>query len=427
MVAWTRAPTSSPRCSRVVGRFRRQLRRSAGRGFDATGLTEAQAELLRLVGRRPDISVREAAAELGLVPNTASTLVSKLASDGLLTRTVDADDRRVGRLRLTESAQHIADASRAAGRAALSEVLDELDAGPDRRAEPRPGGDGGHHPQIAGEARMTPTADLAVDCRHLTHRYGDFTAVDDLTLQVSAGETVGLLGPNGAGKTTVVRVLTTLTPVQAGEVYVFGLDSRRQTMDIRHNIGYVPQQLSIEPMLTGRQNVELVRPALRRAAASSAPTASTRRSTRCSCSTSPTSWRRTYSGGMVRRLELAQALVNRPSLLILDEPTVGLDPIARDGVWAQVADMQAEFGMTVLLTTHYMEEADALCDRVALMHHGGLQAVGTPAELKAQACQPDATLEDVFRHYAGSDLDEETSKTGLREIRSSRRTARRVS
>lgn len=111
----------------VVGRFRRQLRRSAGRGFDATGLTEAQAELLRLVGRQPDISVREAATELGLVPNTASTLVSKLAGEGLLTRTIDSEDRRVGRLRLTDAAQHIADASRAAGRAALEEVLGELD------------------------------------------------------------------------------------------------------------------------------------------------------------------------------------------------------------------------------------------------------------------------------------------------------------
>ena len=111
----------------VVGRFRRQLRRSAGRGFDASGLTEAQAELLRLVGRRPDISVTEAAAELGLVPNTTSTLVSKLASDGLITRAVDSDDRRVGRLRLTDSAQHVADAARAAGRAALSEVLGDLD------------------------------------------------------------------------------------------------------------------------------------------------------------------------------------------------------------------------------------------------------------------------------------------------------------
>jgi len=112
----------------VVGRFRRQLRRSTGRGFDAAGLTESQAELLRLIGRQPGISVREAAAELGLVPNTASTLVSKLASDGLLIRTVDADDRRVGRLRLTGPAQRIADQSRLARRAALAAVLDELDA-----------------------------------------------------------------------------------------------------------------------------------------------------------------------------------------------------------------------------------------------------------------------------------------------------------
>lgn len=112
----------------VVGRFRRQLRRSAGRGFDATGLTQSQAELLRLVGRRPGISVREAAEELGLVPNTASTLVSKLAADGLVIRDADADDRRVGRLRLTEPAQRIADRTRAARRATLAGVLDDLDA-----------------------------------------------------------------------------------------------------------------------------------------------------------------------------------------------------------------------------------------------------------------------------------------------------------
>ena len=113
--------------SAVVGRFRRQLRRSTGRSFDIAGLSEAQAELLRLVGRRAGISIREAATELGLAPNTASTLVSRLAADGLLIRTVDANDRRVGRLRLTDPAQRIADASRAARRAALSGVLAELD------------------------------------------------------------------------------------------------------------------------------------------------------------------------------------------------------------------------------------------------------------------------------------------------------------
>jgi ABC-2 type transport system ATP-binding protein len=233
----------------------------------------------------------------------------------------------------------------------------------------------------------------------------------------------------------VVRVLTTLTPVQRGEVYVFGLDSRRHTMDIRYNIGYVPQQLSIESALTGRQNVELF--------ARLYDVPRRQRSDRVDEALHAMQLldvadglAGTYSGGMVRRLELAQALVNRPSLLILDEPTVGLDPIARDSVWTQVGHMQEEFGMTVLLTTHYMEEADALCDRVALMHHGRLQAVGSPAELKrtvsAQAhvaanAAPAATLEDVFRHYAGSDLAEDSSQTGFREVRSSRRTARRVS
>ena len=274
---------------------------------------------------------------------------------------------------------------------------------------------------------MTPTP--AIECRNLTHRYGDFTAVDDVTLEVQAGETLGLLGPNGAGKTSVVRVLTTLTPVQHGEVRIFGLDARRDTMDIRHNLGYVPQQLSIESALTGRQNVDLfarlydVPRKQRRARVDEALSA-------MQLLDVAENLAGTYSGGMVRRLELAQALVNRPSLLILDEPTVGLDPIARDGVWSQVADMQAEYGMTVLLTTHYMEEADALCDRVALMHHGVLQAVGSPHDLKSALssdASPDPTLEDVFRHYAGSDLTAVTARRHLGEIRSSRRAARRAS
>jgi ABC-2 type transport system ATP-binding protein len=269
------------------------------------------------------------------------------------------------------------------------------------------------------------TKELAIDCQHLTHRYGKFVAVDDLTLQVRAGETVGLLGPNGAGKTTVVRVLTTLTPVQDGTVSVFGLDAKRDTMDIRYNIGYVPQQLSIESALTGRQNVQWF--------ARLYDVPRRQRNDRVDEALEAMNLldvadglAGTYSGGMVRRLELAQALVNRPSLLILDEPTVGLDPIARDGVWSQVQRMQDEFGMTVLLTTHYMEEADVLCDRVALMHHGKLQTVGSPTELKA-AVGPDASLEDVFRHHAGSDLADDTPRPGLREIRSSRKTARRVS
>jgi ABC-2 type transport system ATP-binding protein len=271
---------------------------------------------------------------------------------------------------------------------------------------------------------MSGSLPMAVDCAHLTYRYGQFTAVDDLTLQVRPGETLGLLGPNGAGKTTLVRMLTTLTPVQEGELRIFGLDSRRQTVDIRSNIGYVPQQLSIEPALTGRQNVEWfarlygVPRTARAGRAAQALAAMELRDVADKLAG-------TYSGGMVRRLEVAQALVNRPSLLVLDEPTVGLDPIARDGVWTQVRNMQAQFGMTVLLTTHYMEEADVLCDRVALMHHGALRAVGTPADLKSKV-SPVATLEDVFRHYAACDLANVEDSTGFREIRSSRRVASRA-
>jgi ABC-2 type transport system ATP-binding protein len=275
---------------------------------------------------------------------------------------------------------------------------------------------------------MSGSLPMAVDARNVTYRYGQFTAVDDVTLQVRPGETMGLLGPNGAGKTTMVRMLTTLTPVQHGELRIFGMDARRQTTDIRSNIGYVPQQLSIEPALTGKQNVAWfarlygVPRAERADRVDQALVAMDLIDVADRLASS-------YSGGMVRRLEVAQALVNRPSLLVLDEPTVGLDPIARDGVWEQVQKMQAEFGMTVLLTTHYMEEADALCDRVALMHRGQLRAVGTPDRLKAKV-SANATLEDVFRHYAASGLADEADPSeangSIREIRSSRKVARRV-
>jgi ABC-2 type transport system ATP-binding protein len=134
----------------------------------------------------------------------------------------------------------------------------------------------------------------------------------------------------------------------------------------------------------------------------------------------------TYSGGMVRRLELAQALVNAPRLLVLDEPTVGLDPIARTDVWEYITRLRDEFAMTVLMTTHYMDEADTYCDRVALMHHGTIRATGTPAELKS-GLGGHATLDDVFRHYSGGGtLDDDSAKGGLRDVRQSRRTARRL-
>ncbi|MFI6996502.1 ATP-binding cassette domain-containing protein [Nocardia sp. NPDC050175] len=264
----------------------------------------------------------------------------------------------------------------------------------------------------------------AVECTGLTHRYGEHIVVDHVNLRIERGEVFGLLGPNGAGKTTTIRLLTTLMPVQEGTVRVLGFEVGRRDIDIRYNLGYVPQQLSIEGALTGRQNVTWFarlfdvprRERAKRVEEVLAAMDLLDVADRLAAS---------YSGGMVRRLELAQALVNRPALLILDEPTVGLDPIARDSVWDRVRDLRHRFGTTVLLTTHYMAEADLLCDRVALLHKGKLQTVGSPTELKA-ALGPDATLEDVFRHH-GAALDEDsTTEGGLRGVRSTRRTAQRA-
>lgn len=264
----------------------------------------------------------------------------------------------------------------------------------------------------------------AVECAGLVHRFGAVAAVDRLDLRIEPGEVFGLLGPNGAGKTTTIRVLTTLLPVAAGRVRVFGIDVARRPDRVRSALGYVPQQLSVEGALTGRQNVtwfaRLFDVPRRERAARVAEALSAVDLTDAADRVA-----RTYSGGMIRRLELAQAMVNRPPLLVLDEPTVGLDPIAREGVWQRLAVLRAEYGVTVLLTTHYMEEADELCDTVALMHRGRIAVAGSPAELKAEL-GPAATLQDVFHRWAGAELAGDTGTGGLADVRSGRRTAHRL-
>jgi ABC-2 type transport system ATP-binding protein len=263
-----------------------------------------------------------------------------------------------------------------------------------------------------------------VVCSGLTYRFGTFTAVDHVDLRIEQGETFGLLGPNGAGKTTTIRMLTTLLRPMEGRVSVLGIDAAEQPMRVRRMIGYVPQMLSADGTLTGRENVEMfarlfdVPRSVRRERVESALAAMGM--------TEPANRQvKTYSGGMVRRLELAQALVNAPRLLVLDEPTVGLDPIARTDVWEFIAGLRESADMTVLMTTHYMDEADTYCDRVALMHAGSIRATGTPGLLKATLGQ-DATLDDVFRHYTGDTLDDNTDKGGIRDVRRARRTASRL-
>jgi ABC-2 type transport system ATP-binding protein len=272
-------------------------------------------------------------------------------------------------------------------------------------------------------AASAPNPIPAVQVDDLTVQFDAVRAVDGISFRVKQGEVFGLLGPNGAGKTTTIRVLTTLLPLRQGRARIFGLDVRRESMAIRQIIGYVPQQLSIDSSLTGWENVWLfarlfdvpARERKERIAESLATVGLTDAANRLA---------RTYSGGMVRRLELAQALINRPRLLIMDEPTIGLDPVARSDVWERVETLRREYGMTVLVTTHYMDEADALCHRLAIMHHGRIRAEGTPRELKDSVC-PGATLDDVFRHYAGDRLEDDSGES-LRQVRSARRTARRL-
>ncbi|MGW6734944.1 ABC transporter ATP-binding protein [Streptomyces sp. NPDC055013] len=273
----------------------------------------------------------------------------------------------------------------------------------------------------------------AVACTGLAYAFGETNAVDGLDLTVAQGEVFGLLGPNGAGKTTAIRCITTLLPVPTGMVNVFGRDAAGDRMAVRRLLGYVPQQLSADSSLTGRENVVLFArvfdvPRRERAARVGQALAAV------GLTDAADRLAGTYSGGMVRRLELAQALVSAPRLLILDEPTIGLDPIARTGVWEHINAVRAVTGMTVLVTTHYMDEADQYCDRVGLMHHGRIRALGTPAELReglgarrragAEPTDPLPTLEDVFRDIAGSGLDE--SSGDFRDVRSTRHTARRV-
>ncbi|MEU1275120.1 ATP-binding cassette domain-containing protein [Streptomyces sp. NPDC005799] len=279
---------------------------------------------------------------------------------------------------------------------------------------------------------MTPDAGTeraeAIACTGLRYSFGETNAVDGLDLTVGEGEVFGLLGPNGAGKTTAIRCITTLLPVPAGMVRVFGHDAAQDRMAVRRLLGYVPQQLSADAGLTGRENVELFarvfdvsrRERAARVGQALAAVDLTDAAERLA---------KTYSGGMIRRLELAQALVSAPRLLILDEPTIGLDPIARTGVWEHINAVREATGMTVLVTTHYMDEADQYCDRVALMHRGRIRALGTPTELRQGLAERRGTdtlptLEDVFRDVAGSGLDDESGD--FRDVRSTRRTAHRV-
>ena len=264
---------------------------------------------------------------------------------------------------------------------------------------------------------------LAVETADLTRRFGTLTAVDHLTLMVPSGLIFGLLGRNGAGKTVTIKMLTTLLPPSSGHAAVGGFNVVAQATQVRRHIGYVPQMLSADGALTGYENL-LVSARLYNVRGPERARRIAEALALMELEESADTLVRHYSGGMIRRLEIAQGLLHRPAVLFMDEPTVGLDPVARHGVWGHVRRVQAQLGTTLFLTTHYMEEAEALCDHVAILHRGRLVAVGSPAELKSQVGRPDATFDDVFAHFTGASV--EADEEGYREARRTRRTVRRL-
>jgi len=243
--------------------------------------------------------------------------------------------------------------------------------------------------------------DSVIELKALSRRFGNLIAVDSISLCVKAGEVFGLLGSNGAGKTTTIKMLTTLLPPSSGDALVAGLSIKTQSVGVRRAIGYVPQAVSVDGSLTGYENLLIF--------AKLYDIPGREREKRIGetlefmgLSGDGRRLVNEYSGGMVRRLEIALSTLHRPKVLFLDEPTVGLDPIARDAVWKLLMGLRDKYGTTLLFTTHYMEEAESYCDRIAIMQMGTIAAMGTCTELEASFGGRSHSLNEVFSHYAGN-------------------------
>ena len=226
-----------------------------------------------------------------------------------------------------------------------------------------------------------PPHPVAIAVERIWKRYGDFEAVKDVSFSVTEGEIFGLLGPNGAGKSTLIRMMTTLIPVTAGKAVVGGHDVSKDPDDVRRTIGVIPQALTSDQDLTVEENLVIY------AKLYGVPRGRREKSIADVLeAVDLTKWRdaqtKTLSGGMRRRLEIARGLVHNPRIFFLDEPTTGLDPVSRIAVWDMLNKLKATRHLTMLITTHYMDEADKLCDRIAIVDHGKMVALGTPAELK---------------------------------------------
>lgn len=242
---------------------------------------------------------------------------------------------------------------------------------------------------VAARRIETPNA---IEVEHIVKKFGDFVAVNDVSFSVKEEEIFGLLGPNGAGKSTLIRMMTTLIPITAGKARIAGHDVETDPDDARRAIGVIPQALTSDIDLTVEENLSIY------AKLYDVPAAKRKRSIDELLELVDLSkWRsaqtKTLSGGMRRRLEIARGLVHSPKIFFLDEPTTGLDPVSRVAVWEMLTNIKSHRQLTILITTHYMDEADRLCDRIAIVDHGKLVALDTPAALKASV--PGSTVIEV--------------------------------
>lgn len=231
-----------------------------------------------------------------------------------------------------------------------------------------------------------------VTAQHLTKRYGTVEAVADVSFSMAEGKVLCLLGPNGAGKSTTVRMLATLTRADGGSALVAGYDVRTQPRLVRAAIGYVAQSAGTDAYLTGRENL-LVQAAAHRLRRSEARRRASELLDLIGLAHAADRIVRTYSGGMQRRLEIAMGMVHNPRLLFLDEPTAGLDPEARATMWDELTGLARHQRLSILLTTHYLEEADRLADRIVIINHGKVVVEGTPEAIKARLAGDSVTIE----------------------------------
>ena len=221
----------------------------------------------------------------------------------------------------------------------------------------------------------------SIEINSLTKSFGDFNAVDDITLKIESGEIFGFLGPNGAGKSTTMMILTTLLKPTSGNALVQGYNVQSQGKKVRENIGFVQQEISVDEYLTGRENL-ILQARISRIPKSEVSSRIDEVLELVELQERQNQASITYSGGMRKRLDIASGLLHRPKVLFLDEPTVGLDIQTRRKIWEYIRKIHKEFGMTIFLSTHYMEEADKLCDRIGIIDHGKIQAIDKPSTMK---------------------------------------------